>query len=119
MHPSSEVLHISTCTINPRCTLEHPPPPKRSELTPWDPTLLSVQYIQKGLLFCTPCSHKHPSNPTIHHLKHSLSQALDRFFPLAGHLKTRHSSSSSSSSSSLSSSSSSSSPPSLYVSNRL
>eukprot|EP00268_Persea_americana_P040978 TRINITY_DN407_c1_g1_i3.p1 TRINITY_DN407_c1_g1~~TRINITY_DN407_c1_g1_i3.p1 ORF type:complete len:415 (-),score=65.02 TRINITY_DN407_c1_g1_i3:384-1628(-) len=99
--PQSQIRHISRCTITPRHTLEHPPPPKRCELTPWDLAMLSAHYIQKGLLFHTPPSHKHPSNPTIHHLKQSLSQALAHFFPLAGRLKTHQSSSSSSSSSSL------------------
>ncbi|RWR91174.1 hypothetical protein CKAN_02031800 [Cinnamomum micranthum f. kanehirae] len=97
--PQSQIRHISRCTITPQYTLEHPQPPKRCELTPWDLSMLSAHYIQKGLLFHPPPSHKHPSNPTIHHLKQSLSKALAHFFPLAGRFKTHHSSSSSSSSS--------------------
>ncbi|XXG58809.1 hypothetical protein AAC387_Pa04g1015 [Persea americana] len=61
--------------------------------------MLSVHYIQKGLLFYTPSSQKQPSTPIVHLLKQSLSQALAHFLPLAGHLKTHHPSSSSSSSS--------------------
>ncbi|KAJ8617417.1 hypothetical protein MRB53_013603 [Persea americana] len=60
--------------------------------------MLSVHYFQKSLLFYTPSSQKQPSNPIVHLLKQSLSQALAHFFPLAGHLKTHHPSSSPSSS---------------------
>ncbi|KAJ8617415.1 hypothetical protein MRB53_013601 [Persea americana] len=98
--PPPQVRHISRCTITPRRNLEDPPAPKRCQLTIWDLIHISIQYIQKGLLFYTPSSHKHPSNPFIHLLKQSLSQALVHFFPLAGRFKTHHSSSSSSSSSS-------------------
>ncbi|XXG58808.1 hypothetical protein AAC387_Pa04g1014 [Persea americana] len=94
--PPPQVRLISRCTITPRRNLEDPPPPKRCQLTVWDQTYLSIQYIQRGLLFYTPSSHKHPSNPIIHLLKQSLSQALVHFFPLAGRFKTHHSSSSSS-----------------------
>ncbi|KAJ8617421.1 hypothetical protein MRB53_013607 [Persea americana] len=91
-----QVRHISKCTITPRRTLEETPPPKSCELTPWDLAILSVHYIQKGLLFFTPSSQKHPSNPIVHLLKQSLSQALAHFFPLAGRLRIHHSSLSSS-----------------------
>ncbi|XXG58812.1 hypothetical protein AAC387_Pa04g1018 [Persea americana] len=84
--PPPLVHHISTCTITPQRTLQETPTPKRHKLTPWDLAMLTVNYIQKGLLFYTP-SQKHPSNPIVHLLKQSLSQALAHF-PLAGHLKT-------------------------------
>ncbi|XXG58816.1 hypothetical protein AAC387_Pa04g1021 [Persea americana] len=97
--PPPLVGHISTCTITPRRSLEGTPPPKLCKLTAWDLAMLSVHYIQKGLLFYTPSSQKQPSNPFVHLLKQSLSQALAHFFPLAGRLKTHHPSSSPSSSS--------------------
>ncbi|XP_039121025.1 uncharacterized acetyltransferase At3g50280-like [Dioscorea cayenensis subsp. rotundata] len=55
-------------------------------LTPWDLRMLSVHYIQKGLLFTKP----QPYNPhqTISHLLSSFSLTLNHFFPLAGRLKT-------------------------------
>ncbi|KAJ8617416.1 hypothetical protein MRB53_013602 [Persea americana] len=97
---SDQVHHISRCTITPQRTTESPQTPECCQLTSWDLSMLSVQYIQKGVLFYTPSSLKHPSNTTVHLLKKSLSQALLHFFPLAGRLKTHHSSSSPPSSSS-------------------
>ncbi|RWR91179.1 hypothetical protein CKAN_02032300 [Cinnamomum micranthum f. kanehirae] len=97
---SDQVRHISRCTITPQRTTESPQTPERCQLTSWDLSMLSFHYIQKGLLFYTPSSLKHPSNPTVHLLKKSLSQALLHFSPLAGRVKIHHSSSPSPSSSS-------------------
>ncbi|KAJ1375929.1 Transferase, partial [Sesbania bispinosa] len=58
-------------------------------LTPWDITMLSLNYIQKGLLFKKPSS----IDNLLEKLKHSLSVALFHFYPLAGRLvtqKTQH-----------------------------
>ncbi|XXG58817.1 hypothetical protein AAC387_Pa04g1022 [Persea americana] len=89
---SHQVRHISRCTITPQRTSESPQTPERCQLTSWDLSMLSVQYIQKGLLFYAPSTVKHPSNPIVHLLKKYLSHALLHFSPLAGRLKTHHSS---------------------------
>ncbi|XP_042481779.1 uncharacterized acetyltransferase At3g50280-like, partial [Macadamia integrifolia] len=57
-------------------------------LNPWDLSLLSLNYIQRGLLFPKPPPTKNPSITTIDHLKDSLSRTLVHFLPLAGHLVT-------------------------------
>ncbi|ONK78120.1 uncharacterized protein A4U43_C02F14560 [Asparagus officinalis] len=54
-------------------------------LTPWDLTRLSIEYIQFGILLPKPST---PLDITISHLKSSLSQSLNHFFPLAGRLST-------------------------------
>lgn len=62
---------------------------QRIELTPWDLQLLLVDHIHKGLLFQKPKVHfqeEPSSNSLIEHLKATLSQALDIFYPLAGRL---------------------------------
>ncbi|XP_077238116.1 putative acetyltransferase At3g50280 [Tasmannia lanceolata] len=82
------VRHISTCTIKPhRIPNEEE---KHCPLTAWDLPLLSVHYIQKGLLFYKPQQQEPKQNlqPIIDRLKNSLSLALDHFFPLSGRLVT-------------------------------
>ncbi|XP_021903461.1 uncharacterized acetyltransferase At3g50280 [Carica papaya] len=90
---SSAVRHISESFVKPHWKTEESKPP--FYLTPWDLAMLSVQYIQKGLLFAK------PPKPVIHlqqddfinyfldKLKDSLSLALVHFYPLAGRLVTR------------------------------
>ena len=52
-------------------------------LTPWDLSLLSLNYIQWGLLFSTPSFHL-SADDMINCLKTSLSTTLSHFCPLAG-----------------------------------
>ncbi|KAK9163406.1 hypothetical protein Syun_004308 [Stephania yunnanensis] len=75
---------ISTTTIKPQILPQESQHP--CYLTPWDLTMLSAHYIQKGLLFSKPSS---PSQLIVDHLKSSLSCALAQFFPLAGRLVTK------------------------------
>ncbi|CAJ1973408.1 unnamed protein product [Sphenostylis stenocarpa] len=60
-------------------------------LTPWDITMLSMHYIQKGLVFKKPVTlvdQHHFMQNLLEKLKHSLSLTLSHFYPLAGHLVT-------------------------------
>lgn len=64
------------------------------ELTPWDLRTLPNNYMQKGLLFRKPPPpstalsdhHQLSADSFIQHLKTTLSQTLNVFFPLAGRL---------------------------------
>ncbi|OVA20760.1 Transferase [Macleaya cordata] len=87
---SEEVRYVSTSII--RQATDHSET-TRIELTPWDLRLLLSQYIQKGLLFTKPAGKQSEQEETniISHLKVSLSETLDHFFPLAGRLAiTKH-----------------------------
>ncbi|KAK8465362.1 hypothetical protein PHAVU_009G066200 [Phaseolus vulgaris] len=60
-------------------------------LTPWDIAMLSMHYIQKGLLFRKPATlvdRQDFIENLLKKLKHSLSLTLFHFYPLAGHLVT-------------------------------
>ncbi|RVW40578.1 hypothetical protein CK203_081516 [Vitis vinifera] len=60
--------------------------------TPWDLAMLSVNYIQKGLLFSKPPDVDDPQNfmaTLLDRLKDSLALTLDHFYPLAGRLATK------------------------------
>ncbi|KAK1554020.1 hypothetical protein Q3G72_006701 [Acer saccharum] len=59
-------------------------------LTPWDLALLSVHYIQKGLLYTKPAVDDQEEfiNTLLDRLKQSLSLTLVHFYPLAGRFKT-------------------------------
>ncbi|XP_057429018.1 uncharacterized acetyltransferase At3g50280-like [Lotus japonicus] len=81
---------ISECFIKPYSPIEDSN--QICYLTPWDIALLSVHYIQKGLLFKKPESIDNQQdfmNNLLDNLKHSLSLALDHFYPLAGRLVTQ------------------------------
>ncbi|KAA8537774.1 hypothetical protein F0562_027646 [Nyssa sinensis] len=84
------VRHISECFIKPQYAIEESKQP--IYLAPWDLAMLSVHYIQKGLLFPKPPAVDHdPEDPVkalLEKLKHSLSLALVHFYPLAGRLAT-------------------------------
>lgn len=82
--PMSEIRIISECSVKP---LNLDESTHRIELTPWDLRLLSVDPIQKGLLFLKP-KPQPQQKYLIHHLKTSLSRTLDFFPPLAGRLHT-------------------------------
>ncbi|XP_060199409.1 uncharacterized acetyltransferase At3g50280-like [Lycium barbarum] len=84
MASSPTVQHISDCFIKP---LYYPEESKKPVyLSSWDLAMLSVQYIQKGLLFTKPSSFQ--LDPLLQNLKESLSITLVHFYPLAGRLST-------------------------------
>ncbi|KAL2346423.1 hypothetical protein Fmac_000423 [Flemingia macrophylla] len=101
MTSTHAVRHVSECFINPL----HPSPTEESKsnqifnLTPWDIAMLSMHYIQKGLLFKKPAAlvdHQDFMQNLLDKLKHSLSLTLFHFYPLAGRLVTRKTNDSSS-----------------------
>ncbi|KAG9450769.1 hypothetical protein H6P81_010734 [Aristolochia fimbriata] len=79
------VRRISTCCIKP----DPPLGPEQNaivDLAPWDIAMLSVHYIQKGLLFHDP---PRSDPPLLDRLKSSLARTLSVFYPLAGRLVTQ------------------------------
>lgn len=79
----AQIKFISECFVNPKYQLEASKQPYH--LSPPDVAILSIDPIQKGLLFSL---HNNPSSKPIPHflesLKNSLSLALVHFYPLAG-----------------------------------
>ncbi|KAJ1397374.1 Transferase [Sesbania bispinosa] len=87
---SPAVLRVSECFIKP----QHPTQEDANQLyylTPSDIAMLTVNYIQKGLLFKKPVivNQQDFINNLLYKLKHSLSLALIHFYPLAGRLVTK------------------------------
>ncbi|XP_059637304.1 uncharacterized acetyltransferase At3g50280-like [Cornus florida] len=83
------VQHISGCFIKPQYITDESKQP--IHLSQWDLAMLSVHYIQKGLLFIKPQAvddQADPIKPLLEKLKVSLSLALVHFYPLAGRLAT-------------------------------
>lgn len=86
-----DVHILSRCLVQP----SHKEREKKKEqqiihLTPWDLKMISVGYIQKGILFSKPCSPE-SINSIVECLKSSFYSTLNHFFPLAGRLNvTRH-----------------------------
>lgn len=83
------VKHISECFVKPQYVTESMKEP--CHLIPWDLAMLSVQYIQKGLLFTKPpevYDQEDFIKTLLDNLKHSLSLTLVHFYPLAGRMKT-------------------------------
>ncbi|KAH7846269.1 hypothetical protein Vadar_011928 [Vaccinium darrowii] len=83
------VQTISECFIKPQYPVEEIKPP--IYLAPWDLAELSMQYMQKGLLFIKPTPTNDQQNPVktlLEKLKESLSLTLIHFYPLAGRLAT-------------------------------
>lgn len=83
------VHKISECFVKPKYSPEESKQPLY--LTPWDLAMLSVQYMQRGLLFAKPPEAKSQENfmsNLLNKLKHSLSIALVHFYPLAGRFVT-------------------------------
>uniref|UniRef100_A0A0D9X5A3 Acyl-[acyl-carrier-protein] desaturase n=1 Tax=Leersia perrieri TaxID=77586 RepID=A0A0D9X5A3_9ORYZ len=65
-----------------------PQPPEREttiHLTPWDLPLLTVEYIQKGVLLPKPPTGEGDEH-FVEHLASSFARALGRFYPFAGRL---------------------------------
>ncbi|KAK7351635.1 hypothetical protein VNO77_11225 [Canavalia gladiata] len=90
MMSSPLVGMVSECFIKPL----HPVEDWKQicNLTPWDIAMLSMHYIQKGLLFKKPEPVVNEQDFVINlldKLKHSLSLALFHFYPLAGRLVTQ------------------------------
>ncbi|OMO74655.1 Transferase [Corchorus olitorius] len=85
------VRRISECFVKPYSVSEESKQPYY--LTTWDLAMLSVQYIQKGLLFAKPldkdCEDQNLMKNLLDKLNKSLSLALVHFYPLAGRLVTR------------------------------
>ncbi|CAJ1973401.1 unnamed protein product [Sphenostylis stenocarpa] len=86
---SPVVRSVSECFIKPSGQTQE------SEhiinLTPWDIAMLSMHYIQKGLLFKKPATLVDQQDfieNLLEKLKHSLSLTLFHFYPLVGHLVT-------------------------------
>ncbi|KAJ8772849.1 hypothetical protein K2173_028026 [Erythroxylum novogranatense] len=82
---AATVRHISECFVKAAHITEEAKKPWH--LTPWDVAMLSVQYIQKGLLFAKP-SESFNLPTLLEKLKHSLSLTLVHFYPLSGRLVT-------------------------------
>ncbi|WVZ18298.1 hypothetical protein V8G54_005623 [Vigna mungo] len=83
------VRRISECFVKPQGLTQDSN--QICNLTPWDISMLSVHYIQKGLLFKKPETlvdeHDFVQN-LLEKLKHSLSLTLFHFYPLSGRLVT-------------------------------
>lgn len=86
---SKSVQIISESFIKPHSIPEESKNP--IYLPPWDLAMLSVHYIQKGLLFNKPAAKDEENfiQNLLDKLKHSLSLTLVHFYPLAGRLSTR------------------------------
>ncbi|KAF8097995.1 hypothetical protein N665_0277s0015 [Sinapis alba] len=83
MYSSSSVKIVSKCFVKPKSIPEESKQPYY--LSPWDFSMLSIQYIQKGLLFHKPI---HSIDNLLDKLRDSLAIALVHFYPLAGRLST-------------------------------
>ncbi|XP_062024510.1 uncharacterized acetyltransferase At3g50280-like [Rosa rugosa] len=86
---SPDVKHISESFIQPQNASQESKKP--FYLAASDLAMLSVHYIQKGLLFRKPPEANNPNflDTLLAKLKHSLSLALVHFYPLAGRLVTK------------------------------
>ncbi|KAL6640020.1 hypothetical protein ACP70R_022330 [Stipagrostis hirtigluma subsp. patula] len=80
MSSPSPVRVVSRRTVKPP-----PRPRERIPLTPWDTSMLSANYIQKGLLFARP-----PLSTVrlLDHLEAALAGALAAYYPVAGRFVT-------------------------------
>nr|XP_023914876.1 uncharacterized acetyltransferase At3g50280-like [Quercus suber]POF07586.1 putative acetyltransferase [Quercus suber] len=90
MSTPPKIRYISECFIKPQYALEESKRP--FYLSPWDLTMLSVHYIQKGLLYNKPPSADAQEDfikSLLDKLKQSLSVALVHFYPLSGRLVTQ------------------------------
>uniref|UniRef100_A0A1J3EMS0 Putative acetyltransferase n=1 Tax=Noccaea caerulescens TaxID=107243 RepID=A0A1J3EMS0_NOCCA len=83
MDSSPSIKIISKCFVKPNTIPEESEKPYY--LSPWDYAMLSVHYIQKGLLFHKPL---HSIDTLLQKLRDSLAITLVHFYPLAGRLST-------------------------------
>lgn len=84
------VKHMSEWFVQPHYASEESKQP--FFLAPADLAMLSVHYIQKGLLFTKPpeaANNPHFMDSLLQKLKHSLALALVHFYPLSGRLVTK------------------------------
>ncbi|KAK7310842.1 hypothetical protein RJT34_08601 [Clitoria ternatea] len=89
MMSSPPVQRVSECLIQPIAPTDESN--QICNLTPWDISMLSMNYIQKGLLFKKPphlVDQQNFMDNLLNKLKHSLSIALLHFYPLTGRLVT-------------------------------
>lgn len=84
MDSSSSVKIVSKCFLTPKTIPEESKQPYY--LSPWDYAMLSVQYIQKGLLFHKPSLDS--IDTLLEKLKDSLAVTLIHLYPLAGRLSS-------------------------------
>ena len=69
-----------------RRTVKPPPRPReRIPLTTWDISMLSTDYIQKGLLYAPP---PFSTARLLDHLQAALADALVAYYPVAGRFAT-------------------------------
>ncbi|KAG2538156.1 uncharacterized acetyltransferase At3g50280-like [Panicum virgatum] len=80
MQSPSPVRVVSRRAVKPP-----PRPRERIPLTTWDLSLLSADYIQKGLLFAPP---PFSTAHLVDHLQAALGDALAAYYPVAGRLAT-------------------------------
>lgn len=83
MDSTSSVKVVSKCFVKPKTIPEESKQPYY--LSPWDYAMISVQYIQKGLLFHKPL---HSIETLLQKLRESLAITLVHFYPLSGRLST-------------------------------
>ncbi|KFK31810.1 hypothetical protein AALP_AA6G161600 [Arabis alpina] len=83
MVSSSSVKIVSKCFVKPKTIPEESKQPYY--LSPWDYAMISVQYIQKGLLFQKPLG---SIDNLLEKLRESLAITLVHFYPLAGRLSS-------------------------------
>ncbi|XP_078153414.1 putative acetyltransferase At3g50280 [Carex rostrata] len=80
--PSPAARTVKTYTVTPR---PNPQAPRQLHLSAWDTAVLSIHYIQKGLLF------RKPSDllveEVIERLRSSLEEALFHFYYLSGRIR--------------------------------
>ncbi|XP_020208929.1 uncharacterized acetyltransferase At3g50280 [Cajanus cajan] len=87
--PVPVVQRVSEFFVKPHSPIQEPN--QICNLTPWDITLLSAHYIQKGLLFKKPTPLVNQQDfieNLLDSLKTSLSHTLSLFYPLSGRLVT-------------------------------
>ncbi|CAA7026963.1 unnamed protein product [Microthlaspi erraticum] len=88
--PSSEVKTISECFVKPKTIPEKWKEPYH--LSPLDLVMLSMHYIQTGLLFVKPSTttseSKYFMETWLQRFKDSLAETLVHFYPLAGRFST-------------------------------
>ncbi|CAH2046704.1 unnamed protein product [Thlaspi arvense] len=84
MDSSSSVKIVSKHFVKPKTIAEESKQPYY--LSPWDYAMLSVHYIQKGILFHKPIHYS--IDAFLEKLRESLAITLVHFYPLAGRLST-------------------------------